>query len=580
MTLHFVYSQPTTPAGPGFSTDLGTSVVRLGSIQGLIAAAESGTVAISSIVLDDPGGTLDIVGLKHFRVTEDAAPNGSNVVWSGFIGRRTIRRGNTSQRPSLRVGTDREWDVELVDVNASLNFRVLSNGSNSDLSISTKRPAETDVARIDWLLSTVYLPLADGGLIDRSGPVNMDPADLTGRMADDVLRECAQASGKNYWAYYDRTHGSNSLGYLKASGTYGGYDSSMRLTNVLADVDQATTFYVLDDWQLVRDPTRVYAGVYLPYTGGAVYKYSYATSYAFGFRDGIWPAAHVTTAAGANTLATHALSISSTEDDRLTCRAKLPAAHVNDAIEGMRVQVNITALPDYTGYMWWRILRRTVAQDETSDDFYNVSYDMTSSPHVTGLHQVILTSQSNTYSALATMAQGSAVPSYFAGSGTSSPSRDPVWFDSDGYAQHVADAGASHGYVVRDVIIPPGLGGTYQVGFELWDAANGYDATTTAWVFNEQSTCLGSGIYPPNGSNWVYGKVYVNGAPTAIVGQDGGAGYETHVWANGTLTLTDGDLVQLWIDNEAVNLGGCYNYIGTCGFASPVAVFVLLRTGD
>ena len=78
MALHFFYSNPTTPAGPGWTEDLGTDTVRLGSISGLTTEAELGAVGTCSLLIDDPlaevGHDADaIVGLKQFRITEDTA---------------------------------------------------------------------------------------------------------------------------------------------------------------------------------------------------------------------------------------------------------------------------------------------------------------------------------------------------------------------------------------------------------------------------------------------------------------------------------------------------------------------------
>ena len=50
--------------------DLGTARVRLGSQTGYISAAESGTVAMSGISIDDPDGVLNIRGWQPIIINE------------------------------------------------------------------------------------------------------------------------------------------------------------------------------------------------------------------------------------------------------------------------------------------------------------------------------------------------------------------------------------------------------------------------------------------------------------------------------------------------------------------------------
>jgi len=238
-----------------------------------------------------------------------------------------------------------------------------------------KRPAETDVARITWLIGSSFMNhIHDNGLFSTANPINMDANDYRGQYGGDVLRDCSVQSGKNFFAYYDEASGQDSLFYDDPNSA--AYDSGCTLSNVLADIDNVTTFGLLDDWELVRDPSKVYAGAYLPYSGGSTYRYSAAVAAAFYTRDGTAPNANISTLTAANAAADRFIADSATEDDRLTGRVKIPAAHVNDIYAGMLVTFKASHMPGYETGRKCRVIIRSVAQDEESDQFYNVHFEL------------------------------------------------------------------------------------------------------------------------------------------------------------------------------------------------------------
>lgn len=374
MPMQFHYVIPTTPGQTGSNTDLGTSIVRLGKMTGLVTEAQLGQAGTCTLELDDPTGTLDIGGLRQFYVQELSAPLGSQRVWTGYIGSRRYARGQTGTTDSLRAGTAaRRVTVDLIDVNTFLAFRVFTHAD-------ANRPAETDVQRLAWILSYAYFSdtLFDLGYVNKLNPVKLDKADLRGRRLSDVLNDLSQKSGKNHFVYYNEATNQYGLWYDVTTST--NWSSTARLSNVLADIDNVTTFAVDMNATLTRDPSRVVAGVYLPYSKGAIYDTQISTSYTYGFRDAIAPNALVTTSTAADLLAKRYLADNSTEDDLLTCTVRIPAAHVNDIMAGQRVQVNVTEMPTYGGtYQWGRVLKRTVKQDVESDQFYNVDFEISMS---------------------------------------------------------------------------------------------------------------------------------------------------------------------------------------------------------
>ena len=91
--------QPDHARGCRLVEDLGTEAVRLGQIAGLSTQAQLGIVDGSSIGIDDPDSDVGhdgdgIVGLKQFDWRESACPVGRRLIWTGYVGPRTYRRGD------------------------------------------------------------------------------------------------------------------------------------------------------------------------------------------------------------------------------------------------------------------------------------------------------------------------------------------------------------------------------------------------------------------------------------------------------------------------------------------------------
>lgn len=373
MSLEYYYRLPDGELGT--VTDLNDDRVRLYTLD-VTANAEEGSIGVSEVTLDDPEGDLTIPGHRVFGTLETAL--GSNgFVHVGYTGERKVNRG------PYRIGPGRQWKVQLTDINTVLDRRLMV-GSDA------KRPAETDVQRVLWLEAT-----NEGDLIDDTrylstgSPVDMDAADYRGQSFKDVLDDCAQQSGKNYFLTYfpdtatsDDPWGAFGLWYdFSASSNY---SSSIRLTNDLADVDSTTTFAVsVEDTELTRDPSRVYSGAYVAYDGGAAYVERVATYEAFARRDATSPAENVKTKTKARARGRRYLADISTEEDAIVTSFQVPAAYVNHLREGMRVQVKFTHLPGYSsGYSWLRVLKRNVVQD--SELTYTIQVELVGSPSAGG----------------------------------------------------------------------------------------------------------------------------------------------------------------------------------------------------
>lgn len=323
--------------------------------------AEEGGVAQSTVYADDPTGALDIGGHRIFTVQEDTATGSNTHIYVGYTAGRRISRGD------YRTTTGRVWDIDLVDLNSVLPRRIF-DGTRAN------RPAEKDVARIQWLLTTEEASnyVDDDLYVSTTGPVDMDAVDYRGQTVANVIDDCAQASGKNWFVWYREETGEFSLWYDFATST--SYSSPIRLTNVLSEVDEVWTFPISQDTSLSRSPDRVNSGAYLPFDGGTVYTQSLTTAAAFAYRDAVMPAENVKTQAKAQARASRYLGEMDSEENVITTTVILPKGKVNFLMQGMRVQFKASHLPGYEDYVWGRLLNRSVSQ--VSEQYYEVKLEL------------------------------------------------------------------------------------------------------------------------------------------------------------------------------------------------------------
>jgi hypothetical protein len=357
----YKYRSLADSSGPALTeTDL-TDYFRLYLLD-VAMNAEEGSVAQSTVLADDPDGDLDITGHRRFRIVEDTATGSNTTIWVGYTAARRYMRGE-----STRTGASRAVEVDIVDINSILARRIFD-------STRANRPAETDVARITWLLGTEEAQLIDDDtFFSTSDPVAMDAVDYRGQSVENVLNDCAQQSGKNFFVWYNDDTNEYSLFYDFADSAV--YSSPLRLTNVLSEVDNSLTFAISQDTQLQRSPDRVYSGAYLEYDGGVVYEQDTTTANLFARRDAVMPAENVKTAAKATARAQRYLDDMDSEEDVITTTVTLPAAKVNFLMQGMRVRFTATHLygPDP---VWLRALNRSVRQ--VSEEFYEVKLELSS----------------------------------------------------------------------------------------------------------------------------------------------------------------------------------------------------------
>jgi len=316
--------------------------------------AEEGSVAMSTITVEDPDMDITFNGHRRFLILEDESEATDNVIWSGFTSDQTVAR----QAGDTLYPLGRSWSLSLYDQNGIWQRRVM-------VGADCKRPAETDIERMTWLLGTNEFAMIDNATdwMATSGGVDMDACDYRGQMGSQVVDDCAQASGRNYfiadievgtgreqWAWYQRDGSTD-------------YESPLYLTNDptewndwALDDGSSVVWPISMDTELKRDPGRVYWGVYLPYERGAVYRTRAATAANFAKRDFVAPTKNVKSKTKAIARAVRYLDDVADQDERITTTVELPAGKATMIRAGMRVQFKASHLPGYEDWVWMRVL--------------------------------------------------------------------------------------------------------------------------------------------------------------------------------------------------------------------------------
>lgn len=484
MTTRFYWSTPQTPAGPGSSTEI-LNRIRLGGHRpGLAEAARVGEAPSGSIRVDDPGANFDVTGFaghKSFFVEEDEAPSGSQRLFTGYIGDQALDWADLIEAPV----TGRVWDVDVLDINAFLGFRVFRDSS-------ANRPAETDLARLTWMFSDWFprIRLFDEGLVDWTGAVAMDPSNLVGRYVSEALMEMSKVSGKNHFVDYNEATGRLRLAYFfNDHPTL--FDSGKRFTNVGADHDNDVTF-IVRRMGLRKSPARVYAGIFLRWQGGDVYRTNLPTSQAFGFRDGVSDDTDVKTESAAVALANRYLADHAEEEVQIEATVRFPASRVTSVRKGQIVQIKnsrlSTAALGLSAYTKCRVIERTIRQNEIeSDDVYDVDFLLDPiAPVATGSRMLV--------AYIATANNGDPVSDYssrpwtkaFVSGNFASPTQFPGPGSSQGMELWYRTIGTGEGTDVLKIIGGNGVGAW---AFEI----AGIDPTGAALVTSGIDTVSGLG---------------------------------------------------------------------------------------
>lgn len=327
--------------------------------------AEEGAADVSTVVIEDPDGDLELYGHRVFAIEETEAIDPDNrFIAVGYLGMERQRRG------TFRTGASRIHVVEVSDPNTIFERRTMTGGDND-------RPDETDVERIQWLVDTNEAEaIDDTRYLSTADPEDMDEADYNLQQASAVYSDCANQTGKNWYLTYfgdvgvtaETPWGSLSLWYGDPASD--DYLSSATLTNIEAEVDiDNGNFYigVEDGNELIVDPMRIYSKVIVPYAKGYVSASNDETRDTYGRRDKVMPAENVKRAATATRRAKRYVRDLKTPEHRATVKTVVPRRFVNLIRPGMGVPVKVSHWSGYQDeYLTMRVMSRRVV--EISDD--------------------------------------------------------------------------------------------------------------------------------------------------------------------------------------------------------------------
>jgi hypothetical protein len=331
----------------------------------VVQKAEEGAVGMSTLVIDDPDGDLDIGGWHVFYIVEDEYedPDQQCIYVGHSNDRAQIKRG------PYTTGAGREWHVTLSDVNNMLYRRILI-GSDND------RPSESDNTRIGWVLTTDEgEEIGDTRYVTSDNPWALSENDFLGQETFAVYSDAANQSGKNFFVTHfgdvgTYPFGDYSLFYEKPEELV--YVSAARLTNVLADIapnDDPPIFYVTrEPVEFTVDWSRIGWRAYVPYNDQYVTASLQSTADIYNYRDLAYPAVNVNTAAVAQARANRYVRDAATPDHRATIQFYTPREKVNAIREGMLVEVKMSHWPEpyRSEYVYMRVLSRQIT--DVSDE--------------------------------------------------------------------------------------------------------------------------------------------------------------------------------------------------------------------
>jgi len=321
-------------------------------------AANQGQVGTGRLVIDDTTGTADLAPTAtEWSITASGAT--PTTIGGGFIGEQGIDRG------PLVAGTQRQFGPVLEDWNATLTDRVLKGQV-------ANRPEETDYQRISWLLGQAVLGQLDGaGQVPNTNTVTMDPTNYRGKTPLDVLDDCAESAGKNFYIYYDSGW---KLYYDKTGSTEAAFTSSLQLSGDNSDVDSSSVFGMSDiDYEV--DPERIYAVLNVKWANGWIYERNTTTSTTYRNLQKTVVKENIKKASRARAWAQRQLAKLNEPTKRLECTVSVPESALGELRAGMRIEVKLPK-QGITGFTYFRIAQTTIQPRRGRRGSSDVEYDV------------------------------------------------------------------------------------------------------------------------------------------------------------------------------------------------------------
>jgi hypothetical protein len=282
--------------------------------------------------------------------------------------------GYTHSRSTERIGrqprNQRGWDVEVVDLNTLADDFILGDDESAD------RPAETDYARVTWLLTVGFATGAGvaAGQVPNTNTITMDAIDYRGRKPREVLDQCAEVTGKTWFLY--NWDGTNDLYYDLAENATA---ADIAISDDPSDVDYGAslTTFAPSNATVVRRPDEVYSKVYLTWAGGVVEAENATTRDTYRRREiGIIDmGVRTSTTAQAKAdafLASSAVERVSVSDLSLV----VPETHVNKVRAGQLINLKFQRHDIGPSAIPYFVTRRTVQSFNGSDTEYKITLSL------------------------------------------------------------------------------------------------------------------------------------------------------------------------------------------------------------
>lgn len=342
--------------------------------QRLQSNAEQGSAGSATVPFDDKPGDFYPVGLNAFRLKETTSEADDPFLFAGHFGQREEVRG------PYRTGSERQVEATITDANAILERYMIRSDESPD------RPEESESTRMTWLLGTSAFDIfeSDTSMID-TGSTTLTKADLTDYTPAQILADMGQQTGKNFYVWYDGTANAGLGGYVlvyaRDSDTH--LTSALKFSNVIADVDDSSTFFAGLDFRLKHDPSRLASNVTVRYANGRVNVNNAATAIEFSRVDKVMDASLVKTAGVATVRATRYTIDLSTEEEIVSGTVYLPAAKASQFRAGMRSEMKVSYLTGMSDFVWVRLLNVTlvnISEDPTLT--YALAFEGTFAPEV------------------------------------------------------------------------------------------------------------------------------------------------------------------------------------------------------
>lgn len=309
--------------------------------------AEECSIGSSVIMVRDPDGDYHLVGLNRFDIQEDDSISDDPFIWIGRMSQRKEHRGR------YLTGASRDIEVQLEDLNTQAANYIVGDTEDAD------RPSEDHGDRIAWLLGTAACAsLLDTSLVIVTTSVTMPAYDYTGMSPQQVIDDCARASGYDNFIWFNGATNESGLVYALASGDW--LTTEVRLTNVPSEVG-GTTFYIGDETSLTHDPTRVASRVFGRGDGVDGFATNAATEVLFARRDVAMDFPTVRSQATLEDRMDRALTTDiDTEETIVSGMVELPSAYASMFKAGHRFELHATHLTGYQDdFAWARVLNAT-----------------------------------------------------------------------------------------------------------------------------------------------------------------------------------------------------------------------------